>query len=224
VTLDSGETISAGAVILAIGCERRKLGVPGEKELAGSGVSYCASCDGPFFRNKRIFVSGGGDAACDEARFLSRLSPPDENGKPRVILVHRRNKLRAQGAVAARVLADPSIEVRLAARIAAIEGEGRVERVVLEKTDGVTGAGTGETYREDAAAVFIFAGVLPDTSLFPDAKRDEQGYIVTDQAMRTSLDGLFAAGDIRTSPFRQVVTAASDGAIAAHSAAEWLEH
>jgi thioredoxin reductase (NADPH) len=226
--LESGDSVEAGAVILASGCSRKKLGVPGEEELVGAGVSYCATCDGPFFRGKKIFVSGGGDAACDEARYLARLSPPGPDGKPKVVLVHRRAKLRAQGKVAERVLSDPAIEVRLATRIAAIEGSGdagfqRVARVVLEKTDGASGMGTGETSVEDADAVFIFAGIVPETALVPGAKKDEAGFIITEQDMSTSLPGLFAAGDVRSSPFRQVVTAASDGAIAAHSAAEYLE-
>jgi thioredoxin reductase (NADPH) len=228
LALGDGSRLRSRAVIIATGAARRKLGVPGEEEFAGAGVSYCASCDGPFFRNKRIFVAGGGDAACDEARYLARLSPPDASafaaGKPRVTLLHRRDRLRAQGAVAERVLGDKAIETRLNTRVAAIEGDGngdgrgRVRRLILEDTRD------GRRYAEDAAALFIFAGIVPQTELLADlpVQKDAAGFIVTDTAMMTAVDGLFAAGDARSSPFRQVVTAVSDGAIAAHVAAEWL--
>ncbi|GHV11654.1 thioredoxin reductase [Spirochaetia bacterium] len=222
LTLGNGEKRTAPAVILATGAQHRTLDVPGEAELSGRGVSYCATCDGPFFRNKKIFVAGGGDAACDEAQYLSRLSS-------QVVLVHRREHFRAQKALAERTLHNPNIEVRFNTRIreirgpqAAAVGPQKVASVILERT-GNDGKGIGETYEEAADAVFIFAGTIPQTSLVPDAEKDENGYIITDQKMASSVPGLFIAGDVRASPFRQVVVAAAEGAIAAHCAAEYLD-
>ncbi|GHT88176.1 thioredoxin reductase [Spirochaetia bacterium] len=209
--LDSGKTLRAYAVILATGATHRSLGIPGEEQFAGRGVSYCASCDGPFFKGKKILVVGGGDAACDEARYLSLLSD-------QVILVHRRDRFRAQKGVAQRVLENPRIEVRFNTRPVEIRGDKQVGSVLLE--DAV------KQYEEPVNAVFIFAGTTPQTALIPDAWgsfTDEAGYIITDQRMASSIPGFFAAGDVRSSPFRQVVVAAAEGAIAAHSAAEYID-
>jgi thioredoxin reductase (NADPH) len=215
VTLGNGETLSAAAVILATGAEHRLLGIPGEKEFTGRGVSYCATCDAPFFRNKTIFVAGGGDSACDEARFLSRFSS-------RVVMVHRRDRLRAQKALAERTLGNPNIQVRFNTIIREIRGDQKVSSLVLERSDN-NGKGTGETFEEAADAVFVFVGTVPRTSLIPLAEKDGTGYIITNQRMESSVPGLFAAGDVRSSPFRQVVVAAAEGAIAAHCAAEYLD-
>ncbi|MDR3170473.1 MAG: thioredoxin-disulfide reductase [Treponema sp.] len=210
VTLGNGETLNAPAVILATGTKRRPLGIPGEEQFRSKGVSYCATCDGPFFKEKKILVIGGGDAACVEAQYLARLSS-------QVIIIHRREKFRAQKALAERVFHNPHIEARFNTRLLEIKGEQKVSSVVLERTD------TGERYEEATDAVFIFAGAIPQTSLVPDARTDEKGYIVTDQAMASSVPGLFVAGDVRATPFRQVVVAAGEGAVAAHSAAEYIE-
>lgn len=220
VGLASGETRTAWALILATGASHRYLDVPGEKELAGRGVSYCATCDGPFFKNKKIFVAGGGDAACDEAQYLSRLGS-------RVVLVHRRDRFRAQKALAERVLRNANIEVRFNTVIKEIRGGEKVESVLLERTlDGCKAS--GDTREEAADAVFIFAGTFPRSALAADAAGvqaalDENGYIITDQKMASSVPGLFAAGDVRAGSFRQVVVAAGEGAVAAHSAAEYLD-
>ncbi|GHV41191.1 thioredoxin-disulfide reductase [Spirochaetia bacterium] len=232
LTLGNGETRTAPAVILATGAQHRTLDVPGEAEFSGRGVSYCATCDGPFFRNKKIFVAGGGDAACDEAQYLSRLSS-------QVVLVHRRSRFRAQKALAERALRNPNIEVRFNTRIKEIRGgvgnqsggalsggslpvPQKVASVILERT-GEDGKSIGGAYEEAADAVFIFAGTIPQTSLAPEAEKDENGYIITDQKMASSVPGLFVAGDVRAGPFRQVVVAAAEGAIAAHCAAEYLD-
>jgi thioredoxin reductase (NADPH) len=215
LTLGSGGTLEAPAVIIATGAKHRTLDIPGEAEFYGRGVSYCAACDGPFFKNKKIFVVGGGDAACDEARYLSRLSP-------RVILVHRRDRFRAQKAIADRALNNPNIEVRFNTRMLEIRGDRQVSSVVLERVDN------GGQYEEDAAAVFIFTGTVPQTAFISGAgpgaglEFDGSGYILTDQAMASAVPGLFAAGDVRASPFRQVVVAAGEGAVAAHSAAAYI--
>jgi thioredoxin reductase (NADPH) len=224
VTLGNGKTLSASAVIIATGAKHRTLDIPGEKEFYGRGVSYCATCDGPFFKNKKVFVVGGGDAACDEAQYLSRLTN-------QVILIHRREKFRAQKALAERVMRNPNIEVRFNTVMKEIKGTtgspggGKAAAVVLAKT----GPNAADELLEDSAdGIFIFTGTVPQTSLLAESsglnvKLDEAGYIVTDQRMESSVPGLFAVGDVRATPFRQVITAAGDGAVAAHCAAAYID-
>jgi thioredoxin reductase (NADPH) len=208
--------VRSGAVILATGAKHRHLGVPGEKELGGHGVSYCATCDGPFFRNRRILVVGGGDAACDEASFLSKLSD-------KVTLVHRRDRFRAQPAVAERVLDNPNITVRFNTIVNEIHGV--TNAMGSEQVGAVTleDVRTGEQQRVEMDAVFVFVGSIPQTELAPTVPKDDAGYILTDQRMETAIPGLFAVGDVRSSPFRQLVVAAGEGAVAAHAAAQHIE-
>jgi thioredoxin reductase (NADPH) len=212
--LANGETRRAPAVIIATGAKHRLLGIPGEKEFSGRGVSYCATCDGAFFKGKKIIAAGGGDAACDGAQYLSRLSG-------QLILVHRRDRFRAQPALADRVMRNKNIEVRFNTVIKEIRGDKKVSSAVLECE--------GKSYEETADAVFIFAGMLPQSWLVSGesgglkAELDENGCIVSDQKMATSVPGLFVAGDVRSGSFRQVIVAAGEGAVAAHSAAEYLE-
>jgi len=221
ITLGNGQTRSAGAVILATGAKHKTLDIPGEKEFYGRGVSYCATCDGPFFKNKKIFVVGGGDAACDEAQFLSHLTN-------QVILIHRRDRFRAQKALADRTLRNPNIQVRFNTVMREIKGTGgKVSSVVLESL--LPAPGAEGPVEENTDGVFIFTGMSPLTSLVSGSNSslkveiDETGYIITDQHMASSVPGLFAVGDVRATPFRQVVTAAGDGAIAAHSAAAYID-
>jgi len=211
--LSNGGIKKAAAIIIATGSKPRLLNIPGEKEFTGRGVSYCATCDGNFFKGKRIFVAGGGDAACDEAHYLSRLSN-------QIILVHRRDAFRAQKALAERTLNNPNIKVRFNTVIKEIKGGKKVSSVVLSDTI------TGNVNEEQADAVFIFAGTVPQSPLVCgelSVKLDENGYIITDQKMASNIPGLFAAGDIRSGAFRQVITAAADGAIAAHSASAYID-
>jgi thioredoxin reductase (NADPH) len=215
VSLVGGKTLKALALILATGAKHRTLDIPGETEFFGRGVSYCGTCDGPFFKNKKIFVVGGGDSACDEAQYLARLTD-------RVILIHRRDRFRAQKALAGKVLRNPHIEVRFNTVMNEIKGGQKVSSVVLEKTSGEC-KGTGEIYEEETDAVFIFSGMAPQTSLVPDVKKDGTGYIIVNQEMAASVPGLFAAGDVRSGAFRQVITAAGDGAAAAHFAAAYID-
>jgi thioredoxin reductase (NADPH) len=198
------------AVILATGAKHRQINVPGESEFQGRGVSYCATCDGPFFKGKRILVVGGGDTACDDAMFLSKLTD-------KVVMVHRKDAFRAQKALAARVLANPNIEVRFHTVTKEIRGSGKVGSVLLENLV------EGRTYEEPVDAVFVFIGSDPRSALAGDAERDEAGSLVTDEFMETSVKGLYAAGDVRVTPFRQVVTACSDGAVAAHAASQHID-
>ncbi len=206
-----GGPLTAASVIVATGAKHRRLGVPGEDSLAGRGVSYCATCDGPFFKNKRMVVVGGGDAACDEAGYLANLASS-------VLMVHRRERFRAQKALAARVMANPKIQVRFNAEVTEILGDSTVRAARIRDNR------SGQTAEEETSAVFIFIGSDPQTGMLPiEAERDAGGYIITDQKMQTSIPGLFAAGDVRSSPFRQIVTAAADGAIAAHSAGKYID-
>ncbi|WP_461246310.1 thioredoxin-disulfide reductase [Treponema sp. R6D11] len=212
VELASGKTLTSFAVILATGSTPGLLGVPGEKEFAGKGVSYCATCDGPFFKNKKMFVVGGGDAACEEARYLSNLTE-------KVVLIHRRDSFRAQKTLAERTIKNPKIEVRFNTVIKEIKGADKVKSVVLENNK------TGKTTEEDTDVVFIFVGTVPQSSLARSlgATLDEGGCVVTNQKMETNVHGFYAIGDIRSDVFRQVVTAAADGAIAAHHASDYID-
>jgi thioredoxin reductase (NADPH) len=213
--LASGKTLESPAVIFAAGAKRRALGVKGEAEFAGRGVSYCATCDGPAFKGKPMLVVGGGDSACDEAAYLARLTD-------RVILIHRRDRFRAQKALAERVLHNPHIETRFNTQLREIKGERLVDSVVLEETLPGT---KGRLYEESVKGVFIFIGTIPQTAAISSLgpKLDEAGYVDTDQRMASSIPGLFAAGDVRSSPFRQVITACADGATAAHEAAAYID-
>jgi thioredoxin reductase (NADPH) len=202
--------------VLATGAQHRTLDVPGEERLSGKGVSYCATCDGPFFRGKRMIVVGGGDAAFDEAQFLSNLSD-------NILLVHRRDKFRAQKSLIERVRKNPNIELRTNTVIREIHGTESM--MGIEKVSGVTfeRTDTGEQYEDATDAVFVFIGSIPQTGLAEGAEMDEAGYIITNDRMETSIPGLYAVGDVRNTPFRQLVVAASDGAIAAHAASQYID-
>lgn len=202
------KTFKAPCLCLATGAFHKNLGVPGEAEFTGRGVSYCATCDGPFFRNRKIVVVGGGDSACSEAVYLSTLSKD-------VTIIHRRNEFRAQKAVVDKMLA-AGVKPVYDTVLKEIKGSMKVESLVIENVK------TGEQSELTCDAVFIFAGMVPQTELVDMLPKDGNGYIVTDETMATSIPGLFAAGDVRSKSFRQVVTATADGAIAAHSAYEFL--
>jgi thioredoxin reductase (NADPH) len=211
VETDNGP-LTSPVVIVATGAKHKKLGIPGEAEFSGRGVSYCATCDGPFFKGKRMLVAGGGDAACDEAMFLAMLTD-------QVIMVHRRDRFRAQRSLAERTLKNPNIEVRWNTEAKVIRGNGKVEEVVLLRND------KNETYEEKVDAVFVFIGSIPQTEIIKnlDVRMDETGYIITNQRMETSVPGLYAIGDVRATPFRQLVVAAGEGAIAAHVASQYID-
>ena len=187
---------------LATGAIHKTLGVSGETEFTGRGVSYCATCDGPFFRNKKIVVVGGGDTACAEATYLSTLTSD-------LHIIHRRDKFRAQKALVDKMLSK-NVQPIYDTVVKSINGSAKVESVTLENVK------TKEETTLPADAVFIFTGIQPQTDLVDMLAKDEGGYIKTDENMETSMPGLFAAGDVRSKPFRQVVTAVNDGAIAAH--------
>jgi thioredoxin reductase (NADPH) len=194
------------SMIAATGAQWRKLGVPGEEELAGKGVSYCATCDGPFYKNKDVVVVGGGDTAIQEALFLTHFAK-------KVIVVHRRDRLRAAGILQKRAFAEKKIEFAWKANLVEVIGKDFVTGIKIANVQ------SGKVSIISAEGVFIFVGRIPNTSLVQNVlKLDANGYILTDDNMNTSAAGIFAAGDCRAKLFRQVVTAAGDGANAAFSA------
>ncbi len=205
------ETYEARCVILASGAHHRTLEVPGEEELRGAGVSYCATCDGAFFRGRTVAVVGGGDAALEDAIFLARMCE-------KVYIVHRRDKLRGAKRLQERLQALENVEFVWNSETAAIEGNGQVEALRLRQTQ------TGEERRLDVDGVFIAVGIAPESELYAgQLELDEQGYIRADESGQTSVPGVFAAGDVRTKALRQILTAASDGANCVASAERYLQ-
>ena len=205
------ETYEARCVILASGAHHRTLEVPGEEELRGAGVSYCATCDGAFFRGRTVAVVGGGDAALEDAIFLARMCE-------KVYIVHRRDKLRGAKRLQERLQALENVEFVWNSETAAIEGNGQVEALRLRQTK------TGEEKRLDVDGVFIAVGIAPESELYAgQLELDEQGYIRADESGQTSVPGVFAAGDVRTKALRQILTAASDGANCVASAERYLQ-
>lgn len=198
------------AVIIASGAAHQHLGVPGERELAGKGVSYCATCDGPFFREQRVAVVGGGDAAVTEAGFLTHFAT-------KVYLIHRRDQLRAQQINQERVFADPRIEVIWDTLVTAIEGDEEVKALHLHNVK------THEESLLEVAGVFVSIGFRPNSGFLRGVlKLDPNGHIITNEVMETGLPGIFAAGDIRLHSARQAITAAGDGATAAIMAERYV--
>ena len=205
------ETYEARCVILASGAHHRTLEVPGEEELRGAGVSYCATCDGAFFRGRTVAVVGGGDAALEDAIFLARMCE-------KVYIVHRRDKLRGAKRLQERLQALENIESVWNSETVAIEGDAQVEALRLRQTK------TGEERRLDVEGVFIAVGIAPESELYAgQLELDEQGYIRADESGQTSVPGVFAAGDVRTKALRQILTAASDGANCVASAERYLQ-
>lgn len=211
VHYDEDSFISTRALIVATGAESKKLGIPGEKEFLGKGVSYCATCDAPFYKDKKVIVVGGGNAALEEAMFIANFAS-------RVTVIHRRDALRADRVLELRARSKPNIYFVWDSEVEKIEGKDYVGSVAVKNIK------TNKKSKIDADGIFIYIGSNPNVSFLSGIlKQDEKGFIVTDEEMRTSVPGIFAAGDVRVKPLRQVVTAASDGAIAAASAHKYLE-
>lgn len=210
VKTSEGE-LRAKAVIVATGAKPRRLGVPGEKELTGKGVSYCATCDGPFFRQRAVMVVGGGDTAVKEAIYLSKLAS-------KVYIVHRRDRFRAEKMHQEKAEASPNIEFLSSNVLKEIKAvNGVVSKAVVQDLK------SSAVKEVDVDGVFIFVGINPTTD-FVDAEKDEGGFIKTNQKMETSIPGVFAAGDCRTSPLLQVATAVGDAAIASYMAEQYIEN
>jgi thioredoxin reductase (NADPH) len=206
-----GRSYRAEALIVATGASPRKLGVPGEERLTGRGVSYCATCDGFFFRGKEIVIVGGGDSALEEGLFLTKFAT-------RVRVVHRRDQLRAGAVLKRRAEANPKIEFVWNSVVTGIEGENKVQSVTLKNVV------TGEVSDLPTDGVFVYIGHLPNNQLFAGKLAlDEQGYVITDKLMRTSVPGIFAAGEIQDSRFRQVASSVGQGVQAALEAQRFLD-
>ena len=202
--------LRAKAVIVATGAKPRRLGVAGEKELTGKGVSYCATCDGPFFRGQPVMVVGGGDTAVKEAVYLSKIAS-------KVYIVHRRDKFRAEKILQEKLIAAENIIKLTSHVLKEIKAEGGVvKKAVVEDLKN------SAIKEVDVEGVFIFVGINPTTD-FVDADKDDKGFIKTNQKMETSLPGIYAAGDCRDTPLLQVATAVGDGAIAAYCAEAFIE-
>jgi thioredoxin reductase (NADPH) len=208
---DEEEEIKAKAIIIATGAAPRKLGVPGEKELGGRGVSYCAVCDGPFFRGRHLAVVGGGDAAFDEGLYLTKYAS-------KVTIIHRRDEFRAQKVLVDRARANPKIEFITSTVVERVNGDGRIKSLTLRNLK------TNDTYDFPVDGLFVYIGNIPNTDMFKECVTvDQNGYIRVDENMATDCAGIYVAGDVRKSPLKQVVTAASDGSIAALTADKYLD-
>lgn len=204
-------TFKAKTVIISTGAQAKKLGIPGEKEFIGRGVSYCAVCDGAFYKEKTVAVVGGGNAAVEEAMYLTKFAD-------KVYIVHRRDTLRADKIVQERAFNNTKIEFVFDSTPKEILGDKVVNTFVIENVK------TKEVSNLEVDGVFPYIGFSPNTGDFNgQVEQDETGFILTDENMQTSVDGVFAVGDVRNTPLRQVITAASDGAVGAVYAVKYLE-
>jgi len=217
ITCGDGSVYKAKSVIIATGAVPREIGCPGEKKLTGRGVSYCATCDGPFFEDMEMYVVGGGNAAIEEALYLAKLAS-------KVTIIHRRDELRAEAMYVEKAFANKKIDYIWDSVVEEIEGDGMVESMTVKnvKTGELTKI---EANEEDGTfGIFVFVGFLPQTEVFKGhVAMDDDNYVLTDEDMQTSVEGVFAAGDLRPKLLRQVVTATGDGATAAFAAQKYLE-
>jgi thioredoxin reductase (NADPH) len=210
VVKTNSATYETKALIVASGASPRKLNIPGEKELTGRGVSYCATCDGFFFKNKEIMVVGGGDSALQEALFLAKFGS-------KVTIVHRRDQLRAGPALIERVSKNDKIGFAYNSVITSINGNGSVKRVTLQDTS------TGAQREATVDGVFIYIGHLPNTALYTgQLAMDHEGYLIVDQHLHTNLPGVFAAGEVHDNHFRQAIVSAGYGCMAAMEAEKYI--
>lgn len=210
VVTQSGEEIEAGAVIVAVGTKHRELGIPSEQKFIGMGVSYCAVCDGGFFKNKPVAVVGGGNTAFKDAIYLSKIAS-------QVYLIHRREGFRAEKVLVERAKNEKNIKFLLNYTVKEISGSTRVEGIsISDKESNIN--------QLDVNGVFVAVGTVPETEFLKDiVKVDESGYIETDENMKTCCDGIFAIGDVRKKTTRQIITACADGATAVESVLAYLE-
>ena len=210
ISFDDGQSMRARAVIIATGARPNRLRVPGEAELTGKGVSYCATCDGPFFRGMDIAVVGGGDTALQEAIYLTKFART-------VTVIHRRDEFRAAPIIQEEAKAHGQVHFLLKAEVVAIEGEKEVQALRIRHQDGLEELLPFQ-------GVFVMIGITPNSEMLPlDQLENQQGFVVTDCMMRTNRPGVMAIGDIRHSSVRQVVAAAGDGAVAGKAVEQYLD-
>jgi len=211
IKTDSGKDIEALSIIVASGAHWNKLGIRGEEKLIGRGVSYCATCDGPLVKGRNVVVVGGGDKAVEEAIFLTKFAK-------KVTLIHRRDRLRAVKGLQDRLFANKKIEVIWDSVVSEISGEKSVENIkTLNKK-------TNKTSKIKCGAIFIFIGIVPNTSFLKGiVDLDEKGFVITNNEMKSSQDGIFACGDVRKKPLYQIATAVGEGASAAFAAQKYIE-
>lgn len=208
VSTELGKEYRVPAVIVTAGGAPKKLGVPGESEYAGRGVSYCAICDGAFFKEKEVAVVGGGDSAVEEGTFLTRYAS-------KVHLIHRRDEFRAQAVAVQRAKADPKVSFVFDTVVESIEGTARAEDGGAVKSLQLKNLKSGETSTLNVSAIFPFVGFLPNSNIFRDhVEHDELGYLYTDTNMATNIEGIYAAGDVRHQLTKQITTAVGDGTTA----------
>lgn len=207
----SDKVYVASAVVIATGAYNRKLAVEGEERLAGQGVSYCAVCDGFFFRNKSLVVVGGGDSAVEEGTYLTNFAD-------KVTIVHRRDELRAQKILQDRAFANEKVDFIWDTVVEEVKGENAVNAVQLRNIK------TNEVTDFAADGVFVYVGIVPNSAVVADlGVTDEEGWIVTNEKMETSVPGIYAVGDVRKTVLRQIATAVGDGSIAGHMAYQYIE-
>lgn len=207
----SDKVYVASAVVIATGAYNRKLAVEGEERLAGQGVSYCAVCDGFFFRNKSLVVVGGGDSAVEEGTYLTNFAD-------KVTIVHRRDELRAQKILQDRAFANDKVDFIWDSVVEEVKGENAVNSVQLRNIK------TNEVTDFPADGVFVYVGIVPNSAVVADlGVTDEEGWIVTNEKMETSVPGIYAVGDVRKTVLRQIATAVGDGSIAGHMAYQYIE-
>lgn len=208
----SDRVITTHAIIIASGASPKKLGVPGEDTFYGKGVSACATCDGPFFKDSVVAAVGGGDTAVQESLFLTKFAQ-------KVYLIHRRDQLRAEAILQERALANEKIEFLWDSVLTGIQGLTDVEKISVQNLK------TGDTKEIAVDGCFIWVGILPNSEFLPEVvELDQYGFIMVDASMQTSVAGVYAAGDVRSTPLRQIATAVGDAAIAAFSAEHYLEN
>ncbi len=199
----------AYAAIIATGAKRRALGVPGEDKYSGMGVSYCATCDGAFYKDKTVAVIGGGDAALEDALFLSNICK-------KVYLIHRRDEFRAAASIQKRIYEKSNIELVLDTAVLEIIGDEKLKQINIKNLK------TGASDSIFLDGLFVAVGTAPNSDICTDIAKDSNGYIIADENLKTSIEGIFAAGDVRTKKLRQIITACADGAVAVDSAYEYL--
>lgn len=208
VTAD-GKEYTAKTVLISTGADSKTLGIIGEQTLTGRGISYCATCDGAFFRNKNIIVVGGGDSAMEEADFLTKFASS-------VTLVHRRDDFRASQIMQDRVKSNPKISILLHSQIVEVEGSLKLEKAKIKNTK------TGEITEMPIDGIFVAIGHTPNTNVFPGITIDEKGYVISDNGRKTNIDGVFVSGDVQDSCYMQAITAAGFGCMAALDIERWL--